>query len=1592
VKKAFERLMLEAGNEALASLGESTKQAIYFHLEKKFKIGQGWRKAVTGMMLTLLLLGVLAMAFDAAPAIASLTVHNINRELDAHIVTEPPSDTVYQVTIVTGDVVIVTDLSGGQKGISIIPADPAKLGQSFQTFETPEGTYVFPSNINLDKLDIELFNIDYLISEGYHKRANLPVIVSTADLSEQIIQSIESGLRDFEGRITDSFSTISALAVRLPLDTIKDSIQTLLKRADVEKIWLDRTVHISLGESVPLIGAPELWDAEYNGTGVEIAILDTGIDDTHPDLDDLDDDPGTTDPKVIRAIDFTDDFTTDDLFGHGTHCAGIAAGTGTASGGINKGVAPGAFLWNVKVLNQYGSGYESWIISGIEYAAYGPDGTENTGDEADIISMSLGGSTTDGTDPMSMAVDAAVDARVAVVVAAGNWGDYFQIDCPGVARKAITVGASTKEDQIASLSSRGPTIDWRIKPDVLAPGASITSCVPYSLYGTYYQSWSGTSMATPHVAGAVALILQKGVPLDWKAPQYAKNTLISTAVDLGYDVYTQGGGRIYVPSAAYAQVLVDPATVSFGIYSEDTLDNATLTFYNLNETSNRVLTLNVMVYDIYTGAPIVCASLNTTTLNINPGSNASVLLTIDTAVPKSLYSGRLVADIDTGDTVHAIFGFAKLNKVTVTKVNMTGAPAADDYVYVIGDPGFPELTYKWTDQYGNATFYVIDGTYHVVSMGMDYATDSTVYTIVEDKSISGNAIVNLDERDTVPIDFDMNKPAQILAEKNARLVYEGEHFGVCFFGILWWYPSSALAYVTPTSFSIGFAYSYYPEAYYNSSDPGTIDTPEWHKLLFTQLNILGSLTFVADYDVLVQRTTDYKVAIVPDVAERVQFVQDPIVWCDTTFAWRMTVPQSRLEWLSPEPAYYSGWYSKWDPSWDWDFETPEYTYAAGAETYLAFGEHPFTSGAEIHVETGYFYVWGSISEDTFGNSFANFTRNVSGNLTIIQNGVQVYRTEIWDRFWESLSFSGTPVFTVIIEGDCDLNLSKNTSTELTFTANPTQDCQPPQVTMRPRDSNLSCFVQPGEVLVDLNVSDESAISSIALEYSLDDGTTWHLASLTEQDPNTWIANLGVLSDSYVSLRVNATDSWGNRISQTTIRGFYVTPLTMCVYVDRSVGSPETEVTVSGIATPNGTVEIYWDNMFMGSTTADTAGEFTYLLTVPINATVGVHEVMVLDVATGGTASTPFRVILITLNPTGGPVGTKVTVNGAGFLSESQVTVTFNDMLIGYAMIDEFGNFTFTFNIPLSSVETQVVKALDPQDSYAHAVLTVVDTTPLDVQIDVGETYFREEIAEFYAQITFKGKAVDANIINAVLYKPDGTTESLTAQSVTTGLYKIPYTIPGDAETGMYTLVVTTSYVTGTIQAEGTAFKCFLISPTLTGWNALLININGTVGTIKTDVGLIHLKLDNLNITLISIDETLATLNSTVGLIQTDISTINAKLIAINDNIATVNSTVGLIQTDIENIQLNVTAINGNIVTIETSLGIMNGTITSIEGKVATILVPDVGEIKTDISSLKGTQEAWAIPKGITLVLALIAAVGAVLAVLLLRSRKTTETK
>ncbi len=439
------------------------------------------------------------------------------------------------ITLITGDTVAAYNISGNVT-YSILPAKTG-MNRTYQIMVSPQGTYFIPNNVDLKKVDMELFNVEYLLKEDYTNLSFIPVMMTLESNpnAKNGIDAQEIAGIDKHIKIISTHKKIGVTVARLDKKDTGPAFDTLLANKDVKKVWLDKKRHISLSDSVPMLGAPVIWEQGYNGSGIKIAILDTGIDAAHPDLNDIDDNPLTNDPKVIFHNNFVDwtysdisDDTIADLYGHGTHVASIAAGTGEASGGLYKGVAPGAYLWNLRVLNKYGSGYDSWIIGGINYAAYGPDGIPRTGDEADIISMSLGGGPTEGDDPMSIAVNSAIDAGVVVTIAAGNCGN-FCISTPGAADKVITVGATDKSDYLAYFSSTGPTLDFRVKPDVVAPGVNIVAARASgtsmgSPLNSYYTSESGTSMATPHVAGAAALILQKAkesIP-NWilEPPQY----------------------------------------------------------------------------------------------------------------------------------------------------------------------------------------------------------------------------------------------------------------------------------------------------------------------------------------------------------------------------------------------------------------------------------------------------------------------------------------------------------------------------------------------------------------------------------------------------------------------------------------------------------------------------------------------------------------------------------------------------------------------------------------------------------------------------------------------------------------------------------------------------------------------------------------------------------------------------------------------------------------------------------------------------------------------------------------------------------------
>jgi hypothetical protein len=337
----------------------------------------------------------------------------------------------------------------------------------------------------------------------------------------------------------------------MALTTKRWVVEEIKKLSYIKSVYEDKKVKAYDDISNHVIGVDSVWvKLGSTGKGIKIGIIDSGIDYLHPDLG-----GGIGSGfKVLGGFDFVnnDNDPMDDL-GHGTHVAGIIAANGTNL----KGVAPDANLYAFKVLDNSGSGPSSAIIAGIE-RALDPDQNPNTNDAVNIISMSLGG-TGDPDDPMSQAVDNATAAGVLCAIAAGNNGAYQTIGSPGCARTALTVGASDNLDGIASFSSRGPSNSiYGIKPDIVAPGVEINS----TKMGGGYIAYSGTSMATPHIAGAAALILQ--LHPDW-TPAMIKSAFMETAKDLGKDVWTQGNGRVDVYKAAKQNSFISPASLSFGV-------------------------------------------------------------------------------------------------------------------------------------------------------------------------------------------------------------------------------------------------------------------------------------------------------------------------------------------------------------------------------------------------------------------------------------------------------------------------------------------------------------------------------------------------------------------------------------------------------------------------------------------------------------------------------------------------------------------------------------------------------------------------------------------------------------------------------------------------------------------------------------------------------------------------------------------------------------------------------------------------------------------------------------------------------------------
>ncbi|WP_051484350.1 S8 family peptidase [Shewanella waksmanii] len=365
-------------------------------------------------------------------------------------------------------------------------------------------------------------------------------------------------------------SLVSGLTAKVPNFTLKAQLsrtQNLIVaefyEQDLDKVLNDPAVlrvhpsydlKIQVSDSIQQIKADQVWNLHgentITGEGTLVAVIDTGIDYTHPDLGGC---LGSA-CKVMGGYDFiNDDNDPMDDESHGTHVAGIVAANGNL-----KGVAPDAKLLAYKACNEWGDCPDYKVIQAIE-AASDPDGDPSTNDGADIINLSLS-SNHKPTEPLENAINIASDSGILVVIAAGNNEESgnFQIRSPGNAEKGLTVAASSGLDDIADFSSIGyAKANGHAKPEIAAPGSNINST---TLNGDY-QHLSGTSMAVPMVAGAAALLLSNNNQLTGAE---LKSLLMANTIDLNKPFNQQGTGIVDVLNAAQSAVVSDTAIINLG--------------------------------------------------------------------------------------------------------------------------------------------------------------------------------------------------------------------------------------------------------------------------------------------------------------------------------------------------------------------------------------------------------------------------------------------------------------------------------------------------------------------------------------------------------------------------------------------------------------------------------------------------------------------------------------------------------------------------------------------------------------------------------------------------------------------------------------------------------------------------------------------------------------------------------------------------------------------------------------------------------------------------------------------------------------------
>lgn len=1109
------------------------------------------------------------------------------------------------VTLLTGDVVTVETTADGSPDPATVTVRPGPGREHMAFFRQREGDhlYVVPRDVAglvPGRLDRALFDVTGLVEAGYDdaSRDSLPVIVQTATAAAAAgtgaATATATGPAADTAAATDkatathdtpaaalaaqdwsasgitpdrNLESVGAVADVLPKGRAAKLLDALApveapgepaaqeKRAKraadpdaVGYVWLDQPVRASDADSMPQIGAPEAWDAGYTGEGVTVAVLDSGIDATHPDLDDV----------VTGQRDFTGTGEVTDGAGHGTHVASILAGSGEASGGVNQGVAPDADLLVGKVLDDDGYGELSGVIEGMEWAA---------AEGADVVNLSLGSLFFDVPSPDAVAVDE-LSARYGTlfVVAAGNDGDlgYGTVGSPGIAASALTVGAVDDADEVTWYSSRGGVEPGLLKPDVVAPGDGIvaaraTGTTAGEPVDDLYTALSGTSMAAPHVAGAAAVLKQARPDLDGQA---LKAALMASADPTGADVWSEGAGRITIPGALAQDVTASPASLSLGTFAwphDGETASETLSYANTGA-DDVTLTLAAEVTDAE-GTPLPEAlTLSADSVVVPAGGTAEVEVTAADGVGAiGTLGGTVVATGADGTEVRTPVGWAKEREyvdLTVRAVDRDGEPVtADTWGAAIKldteAGGLFGTDLRFED--GVATARVIPGVYSTVAYVETFADDGAVTDALflggAEVDATADAEVFLDGTTAREVTTSTHRPAELASlglsletEDSAEIVYAGVN--------VQYGPGTELA-LTPVPAATHGDYDTIVQATLLAPTTGEQAAAYRYDLAHHSEGV-DVPELRGDRRTTVAVDTTYGASVGDThLAERMYWEPGTIIAGGAVEP--LPVGTRRTEYLTALPGR---WYLRSEIQEDGvgvvlaEAETHTWSQPGRAEQGLAAGalapgvsritpvEHwgdSLNLAPTDRVDDDRGVLWGS---------------DVALRLRVWQDG------ELVDDVPEPYSFPVVPEggadYRMLLESTPDdpaYRLATSVTGEWTFHARPddAETARPPLLDttwdVRGLDPSGSA---PGTTRIRVTAAhqdgayDTSPVEDVRLWWSADDGATWHRAKGTTAGPGVLDATVRAPGGTeHVSLRVEAHDAAGGSVRKTVIRAYAV---------------------------------------------------------------------------------------------------------------------------------------------------------------------------------------------------------------------------------------------------------------------------------------------------------------------------------------------------------------------------------------------------------------------------------------------------------------------